>query len=173
MKIYFFEPFPQLMYKLKVNNKMLTITIPDPRIKFHDNQKQNLAKQYLYGISSKHSSGFRKITTFLQPCQYNVTQNSRHYNKSNQNCKNNHYHYQCICIQYYHFYFKGKALSVTNDPFLLSGGPNWGEDDFCLSEAGQGLLLPGQHQGVGAELFGQGGSSQSKGIMIKLLGTDF
>ena len=33
----------QLMYKLKVNNEMLTITILDPRIKLHDNQKQNLA----------------------------------------------------------------------------------------------------------------------------------
>ena len=33
----------QLMYKLKVINKMLTITILDPRIKLHDNQKQNLA----------------------------------------------------------------------------------------------------------------------------------
>ena len=71
------------------------------------------------------------------------------------------------------FLFKGKALSLTTDQFLLSGGPNWGEGDCCPSEAGQGLLLPGQHHGVGVGLFGQGGSSQSKGIMIKLLGTDF
>ena len=71
------------------------------------------------------------------------------------------------------FIFKGKALSLTNDPFLLSGGPNWGEGDCCSSEAGQGLLLPGQHHGVGAGLCGQGGSSQSKGIMINILGTDF
>ena len=51
------------------------------------------------------------------------------------------------------FLLKGKALSLTNDLFLLSGGPDWGEGDCCPSEAEQGLLLPGQHHGVGAGLF--------------------
>ena len=58
--------------------------------------------------------------------------------------------------------FYSKTCSVyLND--LLSGGPDWGEGDCGPSEGRQGLLLPGQHTGVGAGLPGQGSSSQSKG----------